>query len=259
MHAVNPQEVRTAFERDGYYVAKAVFDPARVAELERDFDRIVDQLLCSNEDINARWSGPEMERLGKDTIVHHTHNVQQFSSAWLRAILDPRFLEVPKAILGEDVVLHHTKLFQKPPERGAPFPMHQDWTYFPTLKDTMMAGIIHVSEATDEMGCFRVVPGTHKLGRVADSHGQHQHEVISKYTVEEALALEAEPGDVVWFHYFLIHGSMPNTSQKARKTVLVQVHAGDDRVEDGNHHCDERLPLCGWNHLSTRVRAGWKD
>ncbi len=61
--------------------------------------------------------------------------------------VNPKFLDIAEQILGPDIILHHTKLFQKPQGKGAPFPMHQDWQYFPTVKDTMIAGIIHVSEA----------------------------------------------------------------------------------------------------------------
>lgn len=255
--AISPDPTLAAsFAQDGYAVARGVFNSAEIAELEHDFDRIVQQLQQSGEHINARWGGPEMERLGAaDTVVLHTHNVQQYSAAWMRVLLHPGFLAAACAILGEDVVLHHTKLFQKPPERGAPFPMHQDWSYFPTVADTMMAGIIHVSAATDEMGCLRVYPGSHRLGRVGDSSGQSESEVLASYPLEGATPLEAEPGDVVFFHYFTLHGSRPNTSNRTRKTVLVQLHAGYDRVEDGNSHPNERLVLSGWNHAATRETA----
>ncbi|MEJ5169989.1 MAG: phytanoyl-CoA dioxygenase family protein [Fimbriimonadales bacterium] len=244
------------FAEQGYYVARGVYSPEEVRELEEDFDRIVSQLLASGENVNARWGGPEMERLGaQSTTVVHTHNVQRYSARWLRALLAPRLLEHLTAILGPDVVLHHTKLFQKPSETGAPFPMHQDWSYFPTEKDSMLAGIIHVSEATDEMGCLRVVPGSHRLGRVRGTSGQTESELLSRYPLSEAVPLEAEPGDVVFFHYFTLHGSMPNRSSRVRKTVLVQVYAGDDQVEEGNLHPDERLVLAGWNHRATRSRA----
>lgn len=164
---------------DGYYVARGVFSAPEIAELAVDFDRIVDQLLASDEAINATWGGPEMKQLGAEKlVVLHTHNVQQFSARWARALYQDRFLKVATDILGADVVLHHTKLFQKPSEEGAPFPVHQDWTYFPTEKDTMIAAVIHVSNATDEMGCLRVYPGSHKLGRVADSHGQVSSELL---------------------------------------------------------------------------------
>jgi ectoine hydroxylase-related dioxygenase (phytanoyl-CoA dioxygenase family) len=257
-------QVRTAdteagrkFAEDGYYIAKGVFDAEEVRLLEADFDRIVTQITSTGESVNARWTGPEMERLEtKKLVVLHTHNVQQYSAIWAKALYHERFLRVATDIVGPDLVLHHSKLFQKPSEEGAPFPMHQDWSYFPTIKDTMMAGIVHVSDATDEMGCLRVYPGSHKLGRGQDSSGQVESEMLAKYPLENATPLEAEPGDVVFFHYFTIHGSMPNRSPKTRKTVLVQMYAGDDRVEPGNHHPDEKLVLSGWNYHATRNMAG---
>lgn len=242
------------FQEHGYAVARGVFLDEQLAELQRDFDRIVHQLIASGENIEARWTGPEMEA-HQQTSVLHTHNVQQYSAVWLQALLSDRFLDAAEAILGPDIVLHHTKLFQKPAEKGAPFPMHQDWSYFPTLKDTMMAAVIHVSAATEEMGCLRVYPGSHKLGRIKDSHGQSEHEMLQRYPIQDATPLEAEPGDVVFFHYLTIHGSMPNRSDHVRKTVLVQLHAGDDDVEPGNQHPNERLTLRGWNHHATRSLA----
>ncbi|MBL8069150.1 MAG: phytanoyl-CoA dioxygenase family protein [Armatimonadetes bacterium] len=245
------------FAEDGYFIAKGIFSPDEVQVLEADFDRIVAQILASGEHINATWTGPEMEKLGsQNMVVLHTHNVQQYSAVWARAFYQKRFIQAATDLLGPDVVLHHSKLFQKPGEEGAPFPMHQDWTYFPTIQDTMLAGIIHVSAATDEMGCLRVYPGTHKLGRVDGSSGQSESELLAQYPIEKALPLEAEPGDVVFFHYFTIHGSMPNRSPHTRKTVLVQMHSGQDRVEDGVIHPAENLVLSGWNHHATRNSAG---
>lgn len=253
MPTAQTHSIGEQFARDGFYLAKGVFTPAEVAELEAEFDRIVSQLLASGEELNARWSGPEMERIGAaGTVVLHTHNVQQYSAAWLKAFLNPRFLDVAEAILGPDIVLHHSKLFQKPPETGAPFPMHQDWEYFPSVMDTMIAGIVHVSEATDEMGCLRVYPGSHRVGRVGGSSGQSESEWLAKHPIEGATPLEAEPGDVALFHYFTLHGSLPNRSPKTRKTVLAQLHSGQDEIEAGNQHPNEKLVLRGWNHRARR-------
>ena len=247
-------------ERDGFYVARGAFSLGEVRELEGDFDRIVDQMSASGEHNNATWTGPEMQRIAtKNAVVLHTHNVQQYSALWMRALMSDGFLNPAREILGNDIVLHHSKLFQKPAEEGAPFPMHQDWTYFPTENDTMIAAIIHVSRATDEMGCLRVYPGSHKLGRVENTSGQNASQLLSEYPIENATPLEAEPGDVVFFHYFTLHGSMPNRSNEVRKTVLVQMHSGSDRVEDGITHPNERLVLSGWNNFATRNVAGSKQ
>ena len=245
--------IREAFERDGYYLAKGVFSSEEVEGLEKDFDRIVAQITSSGEETNAKWGGPEMERMGvQNAVVTHTHNVQKYSAAWARAMFHEGFLDVAEAILGPDIILHHSKLFQKPAENGAPFPMHQDWDHFPTIKDTMIAGIIHVSRATDAMGCLRVYPGTHKLGRLPISYRSQDSEILAKYPLENAIPVEAEPGDVLFFHYYTIHGSMPNRSNETRKTVLVQLHAGDDVHEEGVSHPYERWALRGFNHQSKR-------
>ncbi len=249
-------EISEFYQKNGYFHARGVFSASEIKELEVDFDRIVQQLSRSGEEVETRWQGAEMEKIApKNSVVVHTHNVQIYSAAWLRALLHPRFLEVAQAILGSpDVILHHSKLFQKPAERGAPFPMHQDWSYFPTIHDSMMAGIIHVSHATDEMGCLRVYPGSHRLGRLAESHGQtiDEKHVLRDYPLENALPVEAEPGDVVFFHYLTLHGSLPNRSAEIRKTVLAQLHRGDDAVEEGNTHPNARLALSGWNACAKR-------
>ena len=244
------------FNETGYYHAKQVFAADEIAALDDAFDKIVRQLTASGEPIDATWAGPEMEQHGSSSnLVVHTHNVQQYSAVWHRAFLQNGFLDAAEELLGPDIVLHHSKLFQKPPEVGSPFPMHQDWTYFPTEKDTMIAAVIHVSDATDAMGCLRVYPGSHRVGRVAGSSGQAPSEFLEQYPLEQATVVEAEAGDVVFFHYFTLHGSMPNRSRQTRKTVLAQLHAGNDRVEEGNAHPDERLVLRGWNHHATRSRS----
>ena len=253
----DPAGINAFWQENGYYVARGVFSGAEVAELEGAFDGIVRQLQQGGESLNARWGGAAMDKIdGGNSVSLPTHNVQYFSATWLRALLHPRFLDVTTAILGEDVVLHHTKLFQKPSEKGAPFPMHQDWTYFPSFKDTMMAGVIHVSEATDAMGCLRVYPGSHKLGRVEGTSGAQASDMLDQYPLEGATVLEANAGDVAFFHYFTLHGSMPNRSDRIRKPGLAQMHAGDDEIEPRClNHPYARLTLNGWNHRATRSGA----
>ena len=245
------------FEENGYYHAKGVFQPDEVAALARDFDGITRQLSASGEDVDATWDGGEAAKIGRATDqIMHTHNVQKYSRTWLNAFLNERFLNIAEDILGPDIVLHHSKLFQKPAENGSPFPMHQDWPYFPTIRDSMIAGIIHVSDASDQMGCLRVYPGSHKLGRIEGSNGRQQNDVLDTYPIENATIVEAKAGDVIFFHYFTLHGSMPNRSDHVRKTVLCQLYSGQDHVEDGNQHPDERMVLRGWNHHISREQAG---
>lgn len=245
--------IREFYQENGYYFAKGVFSRAEAAEMEAAFDLIVQQITAGGEDVNAFWDGDFRKEMGvQDSVILHTHMVHRFHASWARAIQHPRLLDITEALIGPNLILHHTKLFQKPPEKGAPFPLHQDLWYFPTEKDTMMAGIIHVSEADESMGCVRVVPGSHKRGRIPDSHGRKHLPFHDEFPLETATPCIAEPGDVVFFNYLTLHGSGVNASAKTRKTVLTQMHAGDDKVEDGNGHIRDGLVLRGRNVLARR-------
>ena len=258
MSNLNSSEIKSFFKENGYYFAKSVFSAGEIHLMEKDFDQALVQLLSTENDLNARWGGELMEQLDEgDSVLYHTHNIQSFSAVWLSAFMKPKFLDIAEAVLGPDIILHHSKLFCKPPEKGSPFPMHQDWQYFPSVKDTMIAAVIYVSDATDEMGCIRVHPGSHKLGRSRGTMGNGQNtEITNRYPLDEGTVLEAEPGDVLFFSYFTLHGSMPNRSSTVRKSVLVQMYAGDDEIEEDNMHTNVRLVLRGWNHLATRANVG---
>lgn len=251
-------DVAETFARDGYYLARGVYSQVTLRELEEDFDRIVAQLERSGENVNARWRGEAMDALdGGASKVIHTHNVHRYSARWLRALQHESFLAVAQAILGPDVILHHSKLFQKPPRDGAPFPMHQDWWYFPTRNDTMIAATIFVTDADERTGGFRIYPGSHKLGRMADSAGLKASESLQHYPIEGATPVDARRGDVLFFSYFTLHASSMNRSENLRKTVLVQMHNGHDYVLENPevNHVNEHLVLAGWNHHMSRKFA----
>jgi phytanoyl-CoA hydroxylase len=251
-------DITDIFGRDGFYLARDVYPESSLKELEEDFDRVIGQLERSGENINARWSGVNMDSLdgGNSTLIH-TQNIHRYSARWMRAFQEERFLVIAKAILGPDVILHHSKLFQKPPFEGAPFPIHQDWWYFPTQNDSMVAATIFLSHADERAGGFRLYPGSHKLGRLADSSGLKPAESLDRYPFEGATPIEARRGDVLFFSYFTLHASTPNRSDNRRKTVLAQLHSGNDFVLDNPevNHVNEYLVLAGWNHHMNRSRA----
>ncbi len=67
-----------------------------------------------------------------------------------------------------NILLHHTKAHLKPRSTGAPFPMHQDYGYFPFRNDSMVAAFIHMDDSDPENGGLAVFPGSHKMGPLED-------------------------------------------------------------------------------------------
>ena len=248
---------KKAFENNGYCFSKNLFTKLEISILEREFDKIVLQLKQSGEDINARWGGDLIKNLDiKNSKVIHTHNVQSFSSIMLDMVQNKKLLEVAESLIGPNIILHHTKLFLKPPKLGSAFPLHQDWSYFPTVNNTMIAAMVHISDSTNDMGCIRLIPGSNKLGKIKKSDGHSFIKKIhEKYSLEAAIPMEAKSGDVLFFHCCTLHGSMPNISQKPRKTILIQLYSGKDKIIGGGNHTNVQLVLKGWNYNSTRKTA----
>ena len=245
------------FNNKGYSLAKDVFPAEFISELVLGFDRIVKQLKESSENINGRWGSELTQNIeANDSVVIHTHNVQSYFAIMLAMVQNKKLLDLAESLIGPNIILHHTKLFLKPPRKGAAFPLHQDWSYFPTEKNSMIAAVVHLSDSTEKMGCIRVVPGSHQLGKLEKSDG-HRHipEIHDKYHLDDAEPIVAGLGDVAFFHCCSVHGSMPNLSENPRKTILVQLYAGDDRIIDSNQHTNVQLVLRGHNHYATRYHV----
>ncbi len=224
---LTPEEL--AFYREnGYVLVKGLLSRAE-ADLYRRESHDLAARLATHTNTDATWGAARAVAGGAETKIHHCHNVQFYSAAFTRLLVNERFTAIAGQIIGtENVQLHHTKMFIKPPEKGSPFPMHQDAPYFPHDHHSMIAAIIHFDDAPIEKGCVRVVPGSHKLGILEHSSEGGWHLPFDKYPLESAVPCEAEAGDALFFSYLTIHGSGINVSPEARTTVLVQMRDPED-------------------------------
>jgi ectoine hydroxylase-related dioxygenase (phytanoyl-CoA dioxygenase family) len=125
-------------------------------------------------------------------------------------------------------------MFIKPPEKGSPYPLHQDKPFFPHENDSMIAAIFHFDDAPLEKGCLRVVPGSHTTDLPHDPEGGW-HLSPKEYPLSMATPLPAEAGDVVFFSYRTIHGSGVNGSNEARTTMLLQMRDPEDPMTVRTH------------------------
>jgi ectoine hydroxylase-related dioxygenase (phytanoyl-CoA dioxygenase family) len=217
------------YREHGYSLVESLFTRDE-AELYRREAHALAERLAEKADMDATWASAAGAVISAErTSVLHCHNVQFYSAAFTRLIVDDRFTAAASALMETpNVQLHHTKMFIKPPERGSPFPMHQDCPFFPHDRHTMIAAIVHLDDAPIEKGCLRVVPGSHKLGPLEHFGEGNWHLPYDQYPLEEALPLPAKAGDVLFFSYLTIHGSGINTSSEARTTVLVQMRDPED-------------------------------
>ncbi|MFI5385169.1 MAG: phytanoyl-CoA dioxygenase family protein [Fimbriimonadales bacterium] len=234
------------FNDNGYLLVKGVLSKKEAVMLREECHGLTDRLRHSH-DTDATWDGARA-MVAERTVIHHCHNVQFYSGALAALLTDPRFTDIAADLIGPNVQLHHNKMFIKPPEKGSPFPMHQDYPYFPHDKDTMTAAVFHFDDAPVEKGCLRVVAGSHKLGPLQHEGSYHLpldrfpldgdfqvNGPNSKLQILSSKLVESEAGDVLFFNYLTIHGSGVNTSSEARTTLLVQFRDPEDKPLDGQH------------------------
>ncbi len=212
------------YHENGYILVPGVLSAQEAEALRAECHALADRLSV-HRGIDATWASARTAVAeAQETKILHCHDVQFQSAAFSRLIVDPRMTEIAAQLIGGDnVQLHHTKMFIKPPEKGSPFPMHQDQPFFPHQRHSMIAAIIHFDDAPLEKGCVRVVPGSHKGGPLPHEPEGSWHLPFSQYPIEDAVPCPAKAGDMLFFSYLTVHGSGINTSAEARTTLLVQM------------------------------------
>jgi ectoine hydroxylase-related dioxygenase (phytanoyl-CoA dioxygenase family) len=223
------------YRENGYVLVKGLLTKAEAAHYRQKLHELAHRLYVeSNRGHDATWGAARDHAGGEKTVLQHCHDVQFYDASFARLLTDPRLTDIAAQIIGPNVQLHHTKMFIKPPEKGSPFPMHQDAPYFPHENHSMIAAIIHFDDAPIEKGCVRVVPGTHRSLLPHSSQGGW-HVDPEKYPVADAVACPAEAGDALFFSYLTVHGSGINASDEARTTLLVQMRDPEDHPSIRTH------------------------
>jgi len=230
----SPEEQRRFFEENGFLLVKGVLPPDECAARRAELHDLAAR-LAEKKDINATWRGSHLSEEERAKLqIWHCHDVQFYLASFSRLLVDSRLLDPIANLIGENIQLHHTKMFIKPPENGSPFPMHQDYYYFPHERNSMIAAILHFDDAPIEKGCVRVVPGSHKLGPL-DTEPDGLYLSPTRYPIAEATPCPAQAGDLLIFSYLTIHGSGINTSQEARTTCLFQLRDPTDKPTKDTH------------------------
>jgi phytanoyl-CoA hydroxylase len=234
------------YHENGYLLVRGLITREQAERLRAEAHALIER-LSAIKSMEATWESARGVTAEK-TVLLHCHNAQFFSGDFARLLVDERLTGVAAQLIGSpNVQLHHNKIFIKPPEKGAPFPMHQDHPFFPHERHSMIAAVLHLDDAPEEKGCIRVVPGSHKGGPLEHLPEGSYHLPFEQYPLEAAVACPAEAGDALFFSYLTVHGSGVNTSGAARTTILIQMRDPADRALTKGGERGEGMILRGIN------------
>ncbi|XP_068619248.1 probable phytanoyl-CoA dioxygenase [Battus philenor] len=226
------------YKDNGYILISNLFTEDELSRLSQEYDNLFQRKNQSK--IESSWVGSDANFRESDSpyTVKGIQNLQMHHSVFGELLYHKKLLDALEDVMGtKNIMLHHTKAHYKPPEKGASYPMHQDYPYFPYKNDSMVAAFIHLDDSTPENGGLLVYPGSHLLGPLDDVGGrettQFHYVDQNKFPIEKATPVVAKRGDVVIFSYLLVHGSTANLSTRPRRMLLVQYADAHDAPSGG--------------------------
>ncbi|MBI3920406.1 MAG: phytanoyl-CoA dioxygenase family protein [Armatimonadetes bacterium] len=216
------QEQIEFFNENSYLRLEKVFSSVEVQALDDELSFIMDNFAITNQG----WTGPwrkvylQDEDADRKAQLTHIHELHHYSQAWTRAAMNRNLVEALADLIGPEVELHHSTLHAKTGGGGMPFPMHQDYPFYPHENGQYLDAIVHVDTTDENNGCLKFLAGSHKLGPLEHiTQNSSPHLPTERYRIQDAVSCPAASGDVVLFSIHTIHGSAVNHSPLIRRVV----------------------------------------
>lgn len=154
-----------------------------------------------------------------------SHVVLTFVAELVR--LEP-VLDKVQSLIGPDILCWSTSFFIKDPGDRKFVSWHQDAQYWGLEGDKMVTAWIALTHSKPDMGCLRVVPGSHrKVLEHRDvpnatnmlTRGQ---EIAAEVNEADAVDIVLAPGQFSLHHELMVHGSNDNRSTERRIGLAVR-------------------------------------
>ena len=221
---IGPAELEK-YNELGYLHIPGVFADAEMDALDADLAVLLRAWAQTDMGWNGPWRKAYMDsETEKKSKLTHLHDLHLYSAAWCRAVTSRKLGAALGVLLNASVELHHTTLHIKPPSTGHPFPMHQDFPFYPHTDERYIDVLVHLDDTCHENGEIRFLPGSHKTGYLlhiteTEAGECSPHLPTHTYRLEDTIAVPAKRGDVVCFNILTVHGSYINTTDQPRRLV----------------------------------------
>ena len=205
------------YKQQGYVVPKWRY-PAKSIEM---MQRLVQELIEANPDhYQEQLVCPHLPQGATKPMVSERH--QDF----LNLAMEEGVRKILGQILGPDVLLWGSQLFCKPAAVGMEIPWHQDGAYWPIRPLANISAWIAIDRVRRENACLKVIPGSHLSGLKPHQIDSRKNLALDRtvnpehLNKEEAVDIELDPGELVFFDVYLMHGSNANTSGERRAGLV---------------------------------------
>lgn len=234
-----------AWEQDGYFMQRGLLTAQEVAAMEAEvIDRIRADPPERHPGATAYLSGPNYfifpETAPSPTAINPEDRVSKVFNCHaegLAAEVSARDAIVDRVedLLGPRLDCFQSQFILKNPGViGQPW--HQDSLYFAFDQQPQVGVWVALTAATLENGCLWVVPGSHRAGRIFEHVPDRRPEANRGYLeivgqdVSGQQPCLMQPGDVLFFHSYLMHQSKDNVADYRRSAMVLHYGRADTKL-----------------------------
>jgi phytanoyl-CoA hydroxylase len=231
--------MREDYFENGYVVRRGLLPQDLVAELNQRFTDLAEGAVEPAENMQVVRNVEVAKGLVTPRTRAHGISKMNFIQAdpVLRMYSDyGPLLDQVEELIGSDLISMNSMLLNKPPDVDGRHPRHQDLIYFPFRPADSIVGVwTALDRITRENGCLVMIPGSHRGETHAHDYPDWEHKNFLFLGVKDVDAsgrvhIEMEPGDTVFFHSNIIHGSGFNRTEGLRRAIAV--HFASSHCED---------------------------
>ena len=217
------------YAENGYLLVEDAVTPAQLARMQAIAGEFIEasRSVAESNDVYEldAGHGPESPRLTRIKLPHKQHPY------FWEILTKSRVTEVLNDLLGPDTTLLTSKLNTKAPGGGAAVEWHQDWAFYPHTNDDLLAFGLMLGDVGPENGPLMVIPGSHR-GPVLSHHANGVFcgaidPADPLFEKDRIVTLTGKAGAMTVHHARLLHGSAPNTSDRARMLLFYEMARAD--------------------------------
>lgn len=247
------EALRPAFERDGYVCIQPLHDPATMASIMAEMDRVLRDVAPTMPRERVY-----LEDKNDPTSIKQLQRLFDYSELFRRLMFEGPARRAAEEVLQDEVVPMNMQYFNKPPGIGQPTPPHQDGYYFHLDPCEAVTGWLALEDVDDENGCIHYVRGSHR-GTGFRPHGfsgvlgfsQGMTDFGTDADKADTVAFPGGPGTFLMHHARTIHWAGPNRSATRSRRALGFIYYGKRAKLDAaakeayQKRLDERLKAEG--------------
>jgi hypothetical protein len=238
------QDLEEQLHSEGYALVRGFFPLKIMDQIRRETDRV--QSVALKHHATYRHKNLLFEILD-DPKANRRVVLQAHWSAWISPYLermrrDPRYLTLLEPLLGADIKQMAHQIHWKPPGAKYTFYRYHQDARFRNSQATrnLLYGNINTGLAIDRQtaanGALQIIPRSHLNGYLGLSEdgsimtGQTPAEALRRVGLDPGTAVtcEMEPGDLLLWTLYTVHGSAANSSDSDRRFMISSyVRAGD--------------------------------